>query len=177
MKHVKWIFVVLLASSLTSFMEKDKAFSGLNVGDVAPGIDIKVIDPDVAVSNMESSQFNLSTLKGKYVVLSFWASYDANSRIQNVQLSNALKSCPNDNIEMVSISYDDFESIFKETIRKDQIVASNVYFDERGAESDVYRNYKLNKGFKNYLLDENGVILAKNISVADLPLLNTLAVN
>lgn len=35
MKHVKWIFVVLLISSLTSFVEKDKPTGGLNVGDIA----------------------------------------------------------------------------------------------------------------------------------------------
>ena len=36
MKYAKLIFVVLLISSLTSFVEKDKPTGGLNVGDVAP---------------------------------------------------------------------------------------------------------------------------------------------
>ena len=36
MKYAKWIFVVLLISSLTSFVEKDKPTGGLNVGDMAP---------------------------------------------------------------------------------------------------------------------------------------------
>lgn len=38
MKYVKWIFVVLLIGSLTSFVEKDKPTGGLNVGDIAPGL-------------------------------------------------------------------------------------------------------------------------------------------
>ncbi len=174
MKCVKWIFVVLLASSLTSFVEKNKTFSGLNVGDAAPEIDIKNNNDESASKSLEHPQFNLSSLKGKYVVLSFWASYDANSRIQNIQLSNMLKSFPNDKIEMVSISYDDFESIFKETIRKDQIVTSNLFIDLDGHQSEIYRDYKLDRGFNNYLLDGNGIIVAKNISVADLPLLTTM---
>ena len=173
MKCVKWIFVVLLTSSLTSFVEKDKSFSGLNVGDVAPGIDIISIDSIEATSSLEKSCFSLSSLKGKYVILSFWASYDADSRIQNIRLNNALKSTPNDNIKMVSISYDKFESVYKETIRKDQIVASNSYWDLEGIDSKIYSSYKLDKGFRNYLLDENGVILAKNISIADLPILTS----
>ena len=41
MRHVKWIFVVLLISSLTSFVEKDKPTGGLNVGDVAPDFRIE----------------------------------------------------------------------------------------------------------------------------------------
>ena len=42
MRHVKWIFVVLLISSLTSFVEKDKPTGGLNVGDVAPDFTILI---------------------------------------------------------------------------------------------------------------------------------------
>ncbi len=41
MKYVKWIFVVLLIGSLTSFVEKDKPTGGLNVGDVAPDFKIQ----------------------------------------------------------------------------------------------------------------------------------------
>lgn len=174
MKCVKWIFVVLLTSSLTSFVEKDKNFSGLNVGDVAPEIDVKnVLSNQTTVANIENDSFALSNLKGKYVVLSFWASYDAESRMQNIQLSNMLKANPSYNIEMVSISFDDYESIYKETVRKDQIVASNVFVDLEGTNSNTYKTYQLDQGFKSYLLDENGVIVAKNISIADLPLLTT----
>lgn len=43
-------------------------------------------------------------MKGRYVLLSFWASYDAQSRMQNVSLSNVLRSSRN--VEMVSVSFD-----------------------------------------------------------------------
>lgn len=176
MKYVKWIFVVLLSSSLTSYVGKSKAFSGLNVGDVAPSIELKAVD---ALDNVRPTDvkphFDLSTLRGKYVVLSFWASYDANSRIRNIQLSNMLKSCPNSNIEMISISYDLFESVFREALEKDGIVASQAFIDLGGSESSIYKKYNLDRGFNNYLLDENGVILAKNISVSDLALCSTMS--
>ena len=83
MKHVKWIFVVLLICSLTAFVEKDKPTGGLSEGDVAPDFKIE------STSNGQPA-FKLGNLKGKYVLLSFWASYDAQSRMQNVSLSNAL---------------------------------------------------------------------------------------
>ena len=124
MKYVKWIFVVLLIGSLTSFVEKDKPTGGLNVGDIAP---------DFKIQSMSAGQplAELSDMKGKYVLLSFWASYDAHSRMQNASLSNVLRSASrNDNVEMVSVSF--------------------------------------GRGFTNYLLDENGVIIAKNISAAEL---------
>ena len=160
MRHVKWIFVVLLISSLTSFGEKDKPTGGLNVGDVAP---------DFRIETTSDVQHNLdlTDLKGKYVLLSFWASYDAQSRMQNASLSNALRSTSQD-VEMVSVSFDEYQSVFKETIRKDQIVTPTCFVETKGESSGLFKKYRLNRGFTNYLLDGNGVIIAKNISAAEL---------
>ena len=162
MKHVKWIFVVLLISSLTSFVEKDKPTGGLNVGDIAPDFKIKTM------STEQQPIQNLSKMKGKYVLLSFWASYDAQSRMQNASLSNALRSTARNNVKMVSVSFDEYQSIFEETIRKDQIVTPTCFVETEGEDSGLFKKYRLNRGFTNYLLDGNGVIIAKNISAADL---------
>ena len=162
MKYVKWIFVVLLIGSLTSFVEKDKPTGGLNVGDIAT---------DFKIQSMSAGQplAELSDMKGKYVLLSFWASYDAHSRMQNASLSNVLRSASrNDNVEMVSVSFDEYQSIFKETVRKDQIVTPTCFVETKGESSGLFKKYRLGRGFTNYLLDENGVIIAKNISAAEL---------
>ena len=156
MKYVKWIFVVLLIGSLTSFVEKDKPTGGLNVGDIAP---------DFKIQSMSAGQplAELSDMKGKYVLLSFWASYDAHSRMQNASLSNVLRSASrNENVEMVSVSFDEYQSIFKETVRKDQIVTPTCFVETKGESSGLFKKYRLGRGFTNYLLDENGVIIAKN---------------
>ena len=162
MKYVKWIFVVLLIGSLTSFVEKDKPTGGLNVGDIAP---------DFKIQSMSAGQplAELSDMKGKNVLLSFWASYDAHSRMQNASLSNVLRSASrNENVEMVSVSFDEYQSIFKETVRKDQIVTPTCFVETKGESSGLFKKYRLGRGFTNYLLDENGVIIAKNISAAEL---------
>ena len=162
MKYVKWIFVVLLIGSLTSFVEKDKPTGGLNVGDIAP---------DFKIQSMSAGQplAELSDMKGKYVLLSFWASYDAHSRMQNASLSNVLRSASrNENVDMVSVSFDEYQSIFKETVRKDQIVTPTCFVETKGESSGLFKKYRLGRGFTNYLLDENGVIIAKNISAAEL---------
>mgnify|MGYP000514693899 CR=1 FL=1 len=160
MKYVKWIFVVLLISSLTSFVAKDKSTEGLNVGDVAPDFIIE--------STLSGHKFKLDDLKGKYVLISFWASYDAQSRMQNASLSNALRSTARNNVKMVSVSFDEYQSIFEETIRKDQIVTPTCFVETKGESSGLFKKYRLGRGFTNYLLDENGVIIAKNISAAEL---------
>lgn len=160
MKHVKWIFVVLLISSLTSFVTKDRPTGGLNPGDVAPGFKVK--------TTYDGQTIDLDKMRGKYVLLSFWASYDARSRMLNVNLSNVLQSASCNNVEMVSVSFDEYRSIFTETVRKDRIVAPACFVETKGEKSRLFKKYNLNRGFTNYLLDDNGVIIAKNISATEL---------
>lgn len=157
-KNVSGIFVALVIISLTffSFVGKDTPTEGLTIGDKAP--DFKICS--------ERQLVNLKDLKGKYVLLSFWASYDAPSRMQNAILNHAVTKT--NNIEMVSVSFDDYKSVFNETIRKDQISTSNCFIELEGKNSEIYQTYRLHKGFKNYLLDKNGVIIAKNINAQQL---------
>lgn len=147
---------------LDFFCRKRQPTGGLNVGDIAP---------DFKIQSMSAGQplAELSDMKGKYVLLSFWASYDAHSRMQNASLSNVLRSASrNENVEMVSVSFDEYQSIFKETVRKDQIVTPTCFVETKGESSGLFKKYRLGRGFTNYLLDENGVIIAKNISAAEL---------
>ena len=157
-KNVKWIFVVLIISSWISFsvVGKTTPTEGLTIGDKAPTFTICG----------EKQLIDLKDLRGKYVLLSFWASYDALSRMQNATLNHAIAQA--DNVEMVSVSFDEYKSIFNETIKKDQISTSNCFVELAGVSSDLYQTYRLKRGFKNFLLDENGVIVAKDITVSEL---------
>ena len=157
-KNVSGVFVVLVMVSFIflSFVGKDTPTEGLTIGDRAP--EFKICG--------EKQLVDLKDLRGKYVLLSFWASYDANSRMQNASLSHAISKVGN--VEMVSVSFDDYKSIFNETIKKDQISIANCFVELDGENSELYQTYRLNKGFKNYLLDENGIIIAKNINAKQL---------
>ena len=159
MRNVKWIFVVLLITSLVSFVDKDKNSSGWNVGDKAP---------DFSLTAADGSQLrSLKELKGNYVVLNFWASYDAESRMQNIRMYRAMQKM-SANVKMVSVSFDEYESVFSETIKTDMIEQSISFLDIAGESSVIFKKYRLGKGFKNYLLDEKGVIIAKNLAAEEL---------
>ena len=139
-----------------SFVGKDTPTEGLTIGDKAP--EFKIC--------REKQLVNLKDLKGKYVLLSFWASYDANSRMRNATLSHTISKI--NNVEMVSVSFDSYKSIFNEAIKNDQISTTNCFVELDGEKSEIYQTYRLNKGFKNFLLDENGVIIAKDINAKEL---------
>ena len=157
-KNVSGIFVVLIMISFISFsfVGKDTPTEGLSIGDKAPEFNICG----------EKQLINLKDLRGKYVLLSFWASYDAASRMQNTTLNHAISKA--DNVEMVSVSFDEYKSIFNETIKQDQISTSKCFVELKGQKSNLYKTYRLQRGFKNYLLDENGVIIAKDVKASDL---------
>jgi peroxiredoxin len=166
MRHyVKWFFVVLLISSLTSFIEKDRPVTGLSIGEYAPDFMIS----DDASDELDTVHRKLSSLRGNCVLVNFWASYDAPSRIRNIEMSRALNQADAQHeVEFVSVSFDEYASIFRETVRKDGIVGAGCFVDTAGEKSRIFRKYGLKGGLTNYLLDENGMIIAKNISVAEL---------
>ena len=157
-KNVSGFFVVLLILSFSflSFVGKDTPTEGLTIGDKAP--EFTICD--------EKQLMELSDLRGKYVLISFWASYDAQSRMQNATLNHVINKSKN--IEMVSVSFDDYKSIFNETIKKDRINTPNCFVETEGENSELFKTYRLNKGFMNYLLDENGIIIAKNITAKEI---------
>lgn len=163
MKHVKWIFIfVLTISSLTSFVAKDKPTSGLGVGDLAPDFRL----PQAIEERQQPS--GLADLRGRYVLLSFWASYDAASRMRNATLSNVLRMASPQEVEMVSVSFDEYQSVFLETVRKDRIAQQDCFVETAGTRSDLFSKYRLNKGFTNYLIDGRGVIIAKDLTARQL---------
>jgi peroxiredoxin len=157
-RNVGSLLVILAIVSFLffSFVGKDTPTEGLTIGDRAP--EFKICG--------EKQLVDLKDLRGKYVLLSFWASYDAHSRMNNAALDNVADG--HDKVEMVSVSFDDYKSVFIETIKKDRIATPNCFIEVEGEDSELYKKYRLHKGFKNYLLDQNGVIIAKNIDAKQL---------
>ncbi len=156
-KSVKCFFVVLISSSLFSFSFGDKTKNErLKIGEKAPY-------PEVHNTKQIA---NLTNEKGTYTLLSFWASYDAKSRTQNAVLSHVASELPQ--LKMVSISFDRHPSVYETIIKQDKLDKHLCYREEKGEQSAVYRAYGLEAGFSNYLIDSEGIIIAKNISTKDL---------
>lgn len=157
-KNVKAIFVLLFLTSILSlsFIGKDMNLIGLNIGDKAPNINL----------NIDDKELDLRQLEGSMVLISFWASYDAASRLRNANMFHYLKG--NNNIKMVSVSFDDYQSIFEDAVQKDMIISDNCLMYRLDRSTKVYDTYNMRKGFRNYLLDEHGTIIAKDIDPNDL---------
>ncbi len=124
--------------------------------------------PDIQnLENVSGTKINLSDLRGRKVLVNFWAAYDASSHKNNVLLSHVIEN-KNYPVQMVSVSFDKSESVFERTLAMDKIDKEFQFMAKSDASSNLLDRYQLEKGFKNYLIDENGVIVAMNLTPSDL---------
>ncbi len=119
--------------------------------------------PNIVLTDLEGNTKNLSNYKGKKVVVNFWASYDAQSRASNVRLHNYLK-INNLDVNFLSISLDENINVIERTLVMDNLDKNSQFCEVNGTDSQLYREFKLNRGFRSYLIDEDGVITAMNIT-------------
>jgi hypothetical protein len=141
-----------------STASKDVNTEGLSPGDRAPRIE----------SLGNERKINFRNHSNRYTLLNFWATYDAESRARNIKLSNEVGKISSGKIALCSISLDESESVFSETIRIDNLDEATQFHETEGKKSKLYRMYNLKKGFNNFLINEKGVIVAKNITPDEL---------
>lgn len=155
MKYVNFCLAAIISLlSMSSSIKTDKTSTGYYPGEQIPNI---------VLSGLEGQYLDLSEYQGKKVVLSFWAAYDAQSRANNVQLYNYLKENESD-VTFLSVSFDENRNVFERTVLLDNIDLKSQFRDEKGTNSEIYKDFQLRKGFKNYLIDERGVISAMGVT-------------
>lgn len=155
MKVRAYVLIVAVALVTMSFGTKEaRPTVGTNPGDLAPRIE----------SLGNESNFSFQNHSGRYTLLNFWAAYDAESRARNVQLWNEINKLSSDKVAMYSVSFDEKESIFTETVKADRLSNTKQFHEELGKKSELYGKFNLKKGLKNYLIDDKGVIIAENVT-------------
>lgn len=122
--------------------------------------------PSFEVSN-DDTLVSLQNLKGKFVLLSFWSSADADSRISNIQY-DAVARKNNSKLALVAVNYDRNEPIYREIIKRDKLQKNYQFFDQDGLKSKIFERYHLDQGFKSYLINPAGEIIAENPSTSQL---------
>ena len=158
MKYVKSMLLLVAVFVSMAYTTRDAgAFDELKPGNRAPEIHLQHL-----------------SLEGKYSLLQFWASYDATSRVNNLLLSNKLTELQREDVQMISISFDEKQSVFEETIKTDNLNLSSQINILAGNAPDVFQNYRMDTGFNNLLVGPDGVIIAVNVTPQDLAKLERL---
>lgn len=157
---MKKIFVErLIISSLIIMMFTGLSLNpeGTEVGDIAPQLMLEDVDDLCRQSESD------------YVLVSFWASYNAESRINNALMDYACST--RKEVEMISVSVDENKSVYETSIEIDDIKTSLCYLSQGKQKNRIQKVFNLTKGFGNYLINKEGVIVARNITPKELTLL------
>jgi peroxiredoxin len=123
--------------------------------------------PDFALEQPSGEDLSLSSLRGKYVLLDFWASWCAPCRQENPFLVATYQEFGGEDFEILGVSLDRQKAYWEQAIAADGLTWKHVS-DLKFWNSDAARLYGIESIPQNLLLDPNGVIVAKNLRGAQL---------
>ncbi|MEJ2882364.1 TlpA disulfide reductase family protein [Pedobacter sp. GR22-6] len=119
---------------------------------------------DFTQNDLNDKPFTLSSLRGKYVLVDFWASWCGPCRAENPNVVKAYNELKGKNFEIVGVSldYPGGKAVWAEAVRKDGLPWIHVS-DLKGWKNEVAVMYGINSVPQNLLIDPQGMIIAKNL--------------
>ena len=123
--------------------------------------------PEIALPDPAGDTILLSSLKGKVVLLSFWASWDNNSTNYNPQLLELYNRYHNHGFEIYQVSLDNSKEPWIQAIEYDELPWINVN-DLSYPESIIAGVYNVTSLPTTYLINKQWDISGKNLSIPDL---------
>lgn len=124
--------------------------------------------PDFTANTPDGNSAKLSDHLGKgYILVDFWASWCNPCRKENPNLLKAYNEFKDKGFDIFAISLDKSKDAWKTAIEKDRLTWTHVS-DLRFWDSEPAKLYGVRAIPSNFLVDKNGVIVAKNLKGEDL---------
>jgi peroxiredoxin len=128
------------------------------IKNLAPG----AIAPEFTVADTSGNMVSLSSFRGKYVLVDFWASWCGPCRQEFPNLKKALDHYKNKNFTIIGVSVDGRKDSWLKAIRKDGTTWTQLC-DLKAEDSKTAALYDINEIPQNFLLDPDGKIIAKHL--------------
>jgi thiol-disulfide isomerase/thioredoxin len=119
--------------------------------------------PDIALNTPDGKPMKLSQLRGKVVLLDFWASWCGPCRRENPHVVQTYKHYNPKGFEVFSVSLDNNGDNWKRAIKEDNLIWPYHVSDLRGWQSSAAKLYGVSSIPFTILLDKEGRIIAKNL--------------
>jgi len=144
--------------AVTDFLVRMAKLRSVQVGQVAP---------DFTINTLDGKPFKLSSLRGKYVMIDFWASWCVPCREENPNVVKAYTKYKDKNFTIVGISLDKDSVAWKQAVVADGLTWTHVS-ELKDFEGPTVRAYQVDGIPANFILDPEGKIIAKSLRGADL---------
>jgi len=152
-------------SYFINFENKLKKIKSVSVGSIAP---------EIILDDINGNPISLSSLRGRYVLLDFWAAWCRPCREENPNILENYNRFKDQGFEVYQVSLDRNKEDWSRGIEQDNLPWINVS-DLKYYQSDAAVLYNINKIPSAFLLDPNGTIIAKNIELRGINLTKKLS--
>lgn len=118
--------------------------------------------PEISLKDVSGTTVAISSLKGKVVLLDFWASWCGPCRQENKHLVKLYAKYKSRGFEIYSVSIDDDTRAWKKAITSDKITWLQVN-DSGGWTANVATQWNIQQIPTTYLIDKTGNIVALDL--------------
>ncbi len=126
------------------------------------------VAPEIALPNPDGNIIKLSSLKGKYVLIDFWASWCGPCRRESPNLVKVYNEYKDLDFTIYSVSLDKKADAWKKAIEADGLIWPNHVSDLKEWSSPMIQLYGFNSIPHTVLVDKEGNIIATGLRGASL---------
>lgn len=123
--------------------------------------------PEIALADPNGQVIKLSSMKGKYVLVDFWAKWCGPCRQENPNVVRVYNKYKDKGFTVYGVSLDRNKQDWLQAIQQDGLTWTHVS-DLKFWQSEAAKTYNITAIPFSLLLDPNGIIIAKNLRGAEL---------